>query len=597
VHVIATAGHVDHGKSTLVRALTGMEPDRWVEERRRGMTIDLGYAWTTLPGGTVVAFVDVPGHQRFVTNMLAGVGPVPAVLFVLAADEGWSAQSTEHLEALDALQVCHGVLAISRCDLGDAELAEAEARDYLDGTGLASMPAVAVSPVTGAGLDQLRAAIGRMVSSLPERVESSTRLWIDRVFSIRGAGTIVTGTLSSGVVQVGDHLEVHPSGALVRVRGIESLKEPVDRAYGVARVALNLRGVKPSQLRRGDALTGPGQWLDVAVMDVRLRGAERIPSELILHVGSAAVPARVRRLGEDTARLTLARPLPVHIGERGVLRDPGAQRIAAAAVVLDPLPPALTNRGAARHRALELTDMTGQPDLAGEIRRRGAVRRHDLVLTGVPIPPDALRGKAVAVDDWLIETARWRQWREQLVIAVGDWAQAHPLLPGTPRQAVIARLKLPDPALLNTLVKEEPDLVLDREGVHRRDQQASLPLVAQRELARMLERLDSDLFDAPEAPELAAAGLSEKLLAVATRDGRLLRVASGIYLRPATLDEAVRRLSKLDQPFTLAQARQALGTTRRVAMPLLELLDHQRRTVRLDSRVRKVRDLPGSGSC
>jgi selenocysteine-specific elongation factor len=170
MHVIATAGHVDHGKSTLIRGLTGMEPDRWAEERRRGLTIDLGYAWTTLPDGTQVAFVDVPGHHRFVTNMLAGVGPVPAVLFVVAADQGWSAQSTEHLDALKALDVRHGVLAISRCDLGDAELAESEARDYLAGSPLADLEAVPVSPVAGIGMDALGAALVRMTRRMPAPV-------------------------------------------------------------------------------------------------------------------------------------------------------------------------------------------------------------------------------------------------------------------------------------------------------------------------------------------------------------------------------------------------------------------------------------------
>ena len=590
MHVIATAGHVDHGKSALVRAVTRMEPDRWAEEQRRGMTIDLGYAWTTLPNGAVVAFVDVPGHQRFVTNMLAGVGPVPAVLFIVAADEGWSAQSAEHLDALDALQIRHGILAVTKCDLGDAELAEEEARDYLAGTSLADMPAVPVSAVTGAGLGQLRAAIELLTATLPEHVDGPTRLWIDRVFTIRGAGTVVTGTLSSGTISVGDQLEAHPSGEIMRVRGIECLKQRVEQASGVARVALNLRGVKPSRLSRGDALTGPYQCLDVAVMDVRLRPAGRLPPQLILHLGSAAVPVRVRPLGEDTARLSLARPLPVRIGERGVLRDPGAQRVAAAAVVLDPLPPALTRRGAARRRALELAGMTGQPDLAEEIRRRGAIRKRDLILAGVPVPPGQPTDQAVSAGDWLIDAARWTALRHQLLAAVADWARAHPMLPGMPRQAAVARLELPDAGLLDTLVREEPDLVLDAEGVHSRGHQVTLPPNVQQQLDQIVQRLDADPFDAPETPELVASGLSEKILAVATRDGRLIRLAAGVYLGPEAVDEAVRRLSELAQPFTMAQARQALGTTRRVAVPLLELLDRYRRTIRVDSQLRRVLD-------
>jgi selenocysteine-specific elongation factor len=589
VRVLATAGHVDHGKSTLVRALTGMEPDRWAEEQRRGMTIDLGYAWATLPNGTVIAFVDVPGHQKFVTNMMAGVGPVPAVLFVVAADEGWSAQSAEHLDVLNALQVKHGVLAITRSDLGDPELAELEARDYLAGTSLANMPAVAVSPVMGMGLDRLRTAIEQMARALPERVDGSTRLWIDRVFTIRGAGTVVTGTLSSGEIRVGDALEVHPTGTLLRVRAIESLKQQVDRVTGVARVALNLRGAKQIKLRRGDALTRPGEWLDVTEMDVLLRPAGRLPSQLILHFGSAAVPVRLRSLGADTARLTLSRPLPVHIGERGVLRDPGARRVAAAAIVLDPLPPALGRRGGARLRAAELTGLSGQADLLGEIRRRGAVRRNDLTRAGVAVPVGQLPERTVAVGDWLISADVWQRWHELLVVAVSEWAVAHPLLPGMPRQAAVAGLGLPDPGLLDAVVDDDPDLVLDSAGVHSRNQRAALPTEVEDVLDRVLQRLDADPFDAPAVPELAAAGLSEKFLGVATRDGRLIRVAAGIYLRPVALDEAVRRLGEISQPFTMAQAREALGTTRRVALPLLELLDKSGMTVRVDSQLRRLR--------
>ncbi|MGH3790844.1 MAG: selenocysteine-specific translation elongation factor, partial [Pseudonocardiaceae bacterium] len=244
MHVIATAGHVDHGKSTLVRALTGMEPDRWAEERRRGMTIDLGFAWTTLPTGSTVAFVDVPGHERFVPNMLAGVGPVPAVMFVVAADEGWMPQSREHLQALHALDVRHGLLVVTRSDLMDPELAREEALEYLASSSLGRVPAVCVSGTTGVGLDELRAAVDSLVAGLPAPdVEADVRLWVDRAFTIRGAGTVVTGTLAGGTVHVGDELVLVPGGRRVSVRGLQSLGVSVESAPAVARVAVNLRGV------------------------------------------------------------------------------------------------------------------------------------------------------------------------------------------------------------------------------------------------------------------------------------------------------------------------------------------------------------------
>ncbi len=228
MHVVATAGHVDHGKSTLVRALTGIEPDRWAEEHRRGLTIDLGYAWTTLPSGDDLAFVDVPGHERFIGNMLAGLGPAPAVLLVVAADEGWRAQTAEHLAAVDALGLTHGLLVVTRSDLSDPGPALAEARDRVRGSSLAGSPAVAVSARTGDGLDALRSALERLVAELPApRPDRRLRLWVDRSFTIRGAGTVVTGTLGEGTIAAGDDLVLHDHTGSVRrvtVRGLQSLE-------------------------------------------------------------------------------------------------------------------------------------------------------------------------------------------------------------------------------------------------------------------------------------------------------------------------------------------------------------------------------------
>src|SRR5918997_1877617 len=254
VHVVATAGHVDHGKSTLVRALTGMEPDRFEEERRRGLTIELGYAWTTLNGGEdTIAFVDVPGHERFFATMLAGLGPAPAVLFVVAADEGWRQQSSEHLAAVDALGLRHGLLVVTRSDLANPAAATEEAQARIAESSLGAVPAVAVSGVTGAGLDALRTALGRLAAELPApRTDGRVRLWVDRSFTIRGAGTVVTGTLGAGTLRVGDTL--HSGDRDVRIRGLQSMGTSRDEVAAVARVAVNLRGVEVDEVGRGDAL-------------------------------------------------------------------------------------------------------------------------------------------------------------------------------------------------------------------------------------------------------------------------------------------------------------------------------------------------------
>ncbi|MDN5750809.1 MAG: selenocysteine-specific translation elongation factor, partial [Pseudonocardia sp.] len=394
MQVIATAGHVDHGKSTLVRALTGMEPDRFAEERRRGMTIDLGFAWTQLGTSGTVAFVDVPGHERFVTTMLAGVGPVPAVLLVVSADEGWMPQSGEHVDALVALGVREGLLVITRSDLMDPELARDDAREHLAGTPLADLPAVEVSARTGAGMDELRAAIGALAARLPvPDPTADVRLWVDRAFTVRGAGTVVTGTLPAGRVRVDSELElVTADGAQrVSVRALQSLGAPVGEARGVSRVAVNLRGVPREAVARGDVLLTPGAWLTTDVVDVRLhgvRGADPettgLPEELSLHVGSTAVSARVRPLGPDTVRLRLRQSLPLRIGDRAVLRDPGRRQVTAGVTVLDVRPAAFRRRGAAAGRAAELAVMDGLPSAAGELARRGTARRAELTAMGLP---------------------------------------------------------------------------------------------------------------------------------------------------------------------------------------------------------------------
>ncbi|MCX6465426.1 MAG: selenocysteine-specific translation elongation factor, partial [Pseudonocardiales bacterium] len=329
MHVLATAGHVDHGKSTLVRALTGMEPDRFAEERRRGMTIDLGFAWTDV-GPHTLAFVDVPGHERFVGTMLAGVGPVPAVLLVVAADEGWMPQTAEHVDALAALGVRHGLVVLTRTDLLDPELAREDVRARLAGTPMADLPDVAVSARTGAGLDDLRAALAALAARLPDPDPAAdVRLWVDRSFTVRGAGTVVTGTLPAGTVRAGAELEL--GGRRVTVRAVQSLGAAVEEARGTSRVALNLRGLPREAVARGDALLTPGAWLAADVVDVRLPADTALPTALTLHIGSAAVPVRVRPLGPGTARLRLAAALPLRIGDRVVLRDPGARRIVAGA--------------------------------------------------------------------------------------------------------------------------------------------------------------------------------------------------------------------------------------------------------------------------
>lgn len=591
MYVVATAGHVDHGKSTLVRALTEMEPDRWAEERRRGMTIDLGFAWAGLPSGRTIAFVDVPGHARFVANMLAGVGPVPAVMMVVAADGGWAQQSEEHLAALDALGVRHGLLVVTRSDLADPAPALAQAAERIAATSLGQVAAVAVSGATGAGLPELRAALDRLVAALPAPDPAAdVRLWVDRVFTIRGSGTVVTGTLGGGTLTTGDALTVAPRGLPVRVRGLQTLGQQVQQAEPVARVAVNLRGVEPDALHRGDALVTPGRWPLPEEFDARLTGdpAGEVPAELVLHIGSAAVPVRVRPLDIDTARIRLASPLPLRPGDRALLRDPGAHRIAAGITVLDVSPPPLRRRGAAAARATQLTGVTGRPDPAGEVHRRGLVRRSDLAAAGVLPANAAAPTGTVAASGWLLDPERWAELGNRLYALVIAHARDRPLDAGLAPAAVAHELALPDPALLDALVVADRRITADRGRLRPAGTAAQLPPGVE----TLRRRLADAPFTAPEAAQLLELRLTSPVLGAAVRAGLLDRLADGVYLRPEAADLAVERLRALPQPFTTSEARSALGTSRRVALPLLESLDARGRTVRVDNAHRRVRDVP-----
>ena len=587
MHVVATAGHVDHGKSTLVRALTGMEPDRWAEERRRGMTIDLGYAWTSLPSGAELAFVDVPGHQRFIGNMLAGLGPAPAVLIVVAADEGWRRQSGEHLAAVDALGLRHGLLAVTRCDLADPGPALVQAQAEMARSSLGATESVVVSGATGQGVEGLRGALDRLVARLPPPVTAGrVRLWVDRAFTIRGSGTVVTGTLAAGSLSVGDELDLN--GRLLRVRGLQRLGRAADRVDAVARVAVNLRSVAVQEVGRGDALCTPGGWRPTSVVDVRLTtAAAELPSELVLHIGSAAVPVRVRPLGGHTARLSTARPVPLQLGDQAVLRDPGQQVVAAGVLVLDADPPALSRRGSAARRADALRGATARPDVTAEVTRRGAVRRGDLAALGI-LPLDvALDATTVrAVGEWLVAEATWSRWAAALLAAVDAHAQAHPLEPRMPLEAARRSAGVPDARLVPELARAAA-LEVGGGRVSRRGVRADLG-AAELGIVDLEARLSVEPFAAPEHDELVARGLGARQIAAAVTAGRLLRLGEEVLLLPTGPARAMRVLVGLGQPFSVSEARQALGTTRRVAVPLLEHLDSRGWTARVDGGRRRV---------
>lgn len=588
-YVVATAGHVDHGKSTLVKRLTGMEPDRWEEERRRGLTIDLGFVWASLPGAGAaepldVAFVDVPGHERFIANMLAGVGPAPAVLLVVAADEGFKEQSRDHLDAIDAFGIGTGVVAMTRADNADAARraeVRAEIARETAGTVAADWPVVEVSAKTGEGIAELTATLARVLraAAAPDPA-ARVRFWVDRSFTVKGAGTVVTGTLTAGTIRAGDTLQV--GGREVQVRGLQSEDAPVDTAAPAMRVALNLRGVDAAAVGRGDALVTPGEWWSTSLIDVSLTTATPaadLPREAVCHIGTAGVACAVRALGEHHARLTLERPLPLALGDAVVLRGSGEQHILAGARVVDADPPAFTARGDAARRAAELPAL---PDISAEITRRVAVEPALLATLGYDVP-DAPPQGSIAFAGYWIRAAQVMAWKDALVRAVDAHEAADPLSPGLTAGAAAERLALPDARLLPLAAAAAKLQVRDGVVSSGRDRDLG------EGITKLEAHLAADPFAAPEAADLERWGVGPKELAAAERAGRVVRIADGVVLLPSALERAAALLAGLPAPFTASEARKAWGTTRRVAIPLLETLDARGVTRRVDGTARVLR--------
>jgi selenocysteine-specific elongation factor len=604
--VVTLAGHVDHGKSTLLRALTGMEPDRLPEERLRGRTIELGFLWADLaPGGPRVAFVDVPGHARLVGTMIAGSGVSPAALLVVAADDGPSVQTREHLDILDLLGVPGSVVAITKVDRVDEDRVrevEEGVRTLVAGTTFASATTVRVSAPDGRGVDRLRSELRGSLARLSEPVaDRAARLWTDRAFSIDGAGTVVTGTLADGPLRRGDTVTVQPGGARARIRRLQQLGAEVESAGPGTRVAVNLVGVDVTAVRRGDVLVAgePGPLTSVIDAWVRLLPGEAIEGVvgLRLHCGTAVRSCRVRPLldaaggqregaSHVAVRIRLGDPLPVRVGDRFILREPGRGRTVGGGIVVDPAAPVRLAGAARRGRVGALRDAAAALQVATDL---DAVRAAWLTLppglrtvselegwTGGPLPDlptasDPGGSVAVRIGGWVAAATTVRRLMAELVEAASAGRDVHGTVAalsvmGVPAEAGHA---LVDHARRAGLVGLDGDaLVLpasqDARGEARR-----------RRMDALVERFVAAALDPPDlltvARELDVEHLERQALLAS---GALVRCGD-LTLAGHTVDAAVEVLRTLQVesgPFTASQARLALGTTRRVLIPLLEHL-------------------------
>jgi selenocysteine-specific elongation factor len=549
---VGTAGHIDHGKTWLVRALTGKDTDRLPEEQARGISIDLGYAPLELPGGRRMSLVDVPGHERFVRTMIAGATGIDLFLLVIDAQEGARPQTLEHLAVLRLLGVTRGLVAVTKSDAVDEEtleLALEEARELVP-----DAEVIAVSAKTGAGLDDLRAALARV--PVEERdADRATRLYVDRVFTLQGVGTIATGTLWSGAIAAGDMLRVEPRGKTVRVRSVHVHDAPVDRAEAGQRVAVNLPTVERRDLARGDVLVEPGHYPVSYRLDIHLEEIADVPAAVTVHVGTKAVPARVARDGAY-AQLRLAEPVVAARGDRVVLRT---QTTVGGGTVLDPAPP----RGLEPGRLAVLE--RGDPEEIVRALVHAPVAGRDLQARGVLAPGELARGLTAvrAAGEHVFSEAWLTELRTNVRARLAARAESDPLDPGVP----LAELLPPEPWAPH---------VLNLLEVERRGAKAYLPgaAAALGERAQAASELEAKL-----AQEEIAKVDDKQLVAFLEETGRLRRVGDGFAVSTALYDRGRELLPGLDE-ITLAAFRDALGVGRRTAQLLLERYDADGLTLR-----------------
>ncbi len=627
---------MDHGKSKLVEALTGIDPDRLKEEKEREMTIDLGFAWLTLPSGEPVGIVDVPGHRDFIENMLAGVGGIDAALFVVAADEGVMPQTREHLAILDLLGVRNGVVALTKTDLVEdeewLELVQIDVAELLEDTALADASIVPVSVRTGQGLPTLLEELDRLLENAPPRSDlGRPRLPIDRVFTIAGFGTVVTGTLIDGHLQVGQEVEVLPQGLKARVRGLQTHKERIERAVPGSRVAINLTGVSIDEVQRGDVVTTPGWLKPTMLIDVHLRYLASAPrplrhdAKLKFFSGSAEVMARARLLdseaippgGEGWVQLRLAEPVALVRGDRFIGRQPSPAVTVGGGQIVEPHPRRRHRRfrseiiarlmTLARGSPVEIflqSLETSQPCQLLELMERsglameeaGNVLQELLDSKEVLILDSRIRQQLPSIQQlitsnrYLISSAGWQKLSDKLTIALRDYHQRHPLRQGMPREELKSQLRL-STKLLNEVVNRavsQSKLVDEEAALRLPEHRVKFSADQERQVQELLAAFKKSPYTPPSVANSEAIVGTEVLNAL-IQQRKLVQVSEGVLFLKETYEEMVKRVIEHIREkgsITVAQVRDMFAASRKYALALMEHLDEHKVTKRVgDERV------------
>lgn len=618
MRVIGTAGHVDHGKSTLVRALTGIDPDRLIEEKRREMTIDLGFAWFSAPSGEMVGLVDVPGHRDFIENMLAGIGGIDAVLFVIAADEGIMPQTREHLAIVDLLHIPSGIIVMTKCDMVDdpdwLDLVETEIGEAMQNTVLAHAPIIRVSAHTGMGMDRLKSAIIDLLTSLPPRPEDKfPRLPIDRVFTLSGFGTVVTGTLSGAPLKLGDEIELQPSGLRGKIRGLHSYNQAVDVAHVGSRTAVNISGIEKNAIRRGETLTIPNRLSPTQRIDAHFRYLLDIErplkhnAQIKFFCGTDEALGIVRLLNDEQLnsgaegwiQIEFQTLIAVTQGDRFILRYPSPPQTIGGGVIINPHPvrrwkrfqPAIIQQLEAQMRG------TPQERLAQFAEKPDPIKKSALYHASGLNPVDFEMILQQAIDEHLIVQIAHDQFlsmksintlMNKMLSIIADFQQANPLRAGILREELRSRLGIKQP-LFTYLLTQAPNIIVTDTIIHTNNHTITFTDAQEKLIQQLLRVMDENQFNPPtisEAIDMIGAPLVQAL----TDIGEIIAVNKDIIFTKnafvALLDGALELIEKNGQ-VDVGMLREKFNTTRKYIIPFFEYTDTLGYTKRVgDVRVR-----------
>jgi selenocysteine-specific elongation factor len=569
--IVGTAGHVDHGKSTLVHALTGRDPDRWAEEKERGLTIDLGFAWTQIDG-IDVGFVDVPGHERFIKNMLAGVGAIDCALLVVAADSGWMPQTEEHAAVLDLLNTTIGVIALTRIDLVDedtVELATLEIMEEIEGTVLEGWPVVPVSPVSGQGMEDLRRELAAALAAGGERSDGPLKMWVDRSFTVSGAGVVVTGTIAHGTVAVGDDVVLLPQKVHDTVRGLHHHDQSTDHSTAGSRTALNLQSTKLDSVRRGTLVSTPGSFGSSDRLVATLtpaRSFDEIPNRgaFHFHIGTAHTPATIRQFrGSGAYRISLGQALPVAMGDRFILRDSGRQAVVGGGRVLEP-----ASSGSLTERQISLlVDAIdrGRDDRATALLAvRGSAEVRDLSMaSGGGSSTEGLLAGSTMLSQGVVDRTLARTGE-----ITSEYHTLHPLRPGVPKAELATQVGT-SLEIIDTVIAYSSNF-REEDGFVR---QAGFVNELTPDQIQRWSDVKASIEQSFDVPRMSAIDLDLEVLHSLLRSGALIPITPDLVFTSGQIEEVHVRLAELPEGFSVSQFKVEFGMTRRQAVPVLEWLD------------------------